>query len=60
MMYVYDVTGRKDNNLLFTMILYNKQMRDKWLKEIGKKKKVINVIPRDFEKVSEEVNEKEF
>jgi len=59
MMYVYDVTGRKDNNLLFTMILYNKQMRDKWLKEIGKKKKVINVIPRDLEKVSEEVNEKE-
>ena len=56
MMYVFDVTGRKDNNLLFTMILYNKQMKDKWLKEIGKKKKIINVIPRDLEKVSEVVN----
>ena len=52
MIYVYDVTSKKDNIILFTMILYNKQMKEKWLKEISKKKKVVNIIPRklDLEK----------
>lgn len=56
MIYVYDVTSKKNNCILFTMTLYNKDMKEKWLKEINKKKKVINIIPRKFDLEKEGVN----
>ena len=45
-MYVYDVTSKTNNIILFTMILYDKKMKDKWLNEIRKKEKIVNIIPR--------------
>ena len=52
-MYVYDVTSKTNNIILFTMILYDKKMKDKWLKEIRKKEKIVNIIPRKLDKDDE-------
>ena len=50
MVYMYDVTSKNNNIILFTMILYDKKMKDKWLKEIRKKEKIVNIIPRKLGK----------
>ena len=53
-MYVYDVTSKTNNIILFTMILYDKKMKDKWLKEIRKKEKIVNIIFRKVEYKNDE------
>ena len=53
MVYMYDVTNKKDNKLIFSMILYDKKMKDKWYKEIMKKSRIVNVMPRKLDMSNE-------